>query len=255
MTAADDPAWSRGTAATCLRGISTWHPAAVLRPVPVPSEYHDPSPRNIHVASAAVPRPISTCRDPSPQHRYAQLGSIAKDDTELPMCCVNVSIKAVKTDRMRLQPGRQGVVPECPPCVGCFMVEGGEKCGGLGGESSSFRRCCKTAASLRPFGISACRSEYPCGTPRRGRDPSPRNIHVAPRGGAATRRRRYEPWVDNLVIVLNEKKVSRGNVGQMKKQEDQEKRVEELHKKMDAIIKHLGVAYAGGPVCGELMER
>ena len=37
-----------------------------------------------------------------------------------PNCCVNVPIKAVTTDRMVLKPGRQGEVPECPPCVGCF---------------------------------------------------------------------------------------------------------------------------------------
>jgi hypothetical protein len=104
---------------------------------------------------------------------YAQLGSIAKDDTELPMCCVNVPLKAVKTDRMQFLPGRQGKMPECPPCVGCLLIEGGAV---------------------------------------------------------------YEPWVDHMVQVLNSKKVSRGNVGQMQKAEQQEARVEELHKKMDAIM-------------------
>ena len=123
---------------------------------------------------------------------YAQLGSVAKDDKELPMCCVNVPIKAVTTDRMILRPGRQGEVPECPPCVGCFLVEGG------------------TA---------------------------------------------YEPWVDDMVQVLNERKVARGNVGQMKKAEQQEARVEELHKKMDAIMKHLNISYQGMPPLAELMER
>ena len=123
---------------------------------------------------------------------YAQLGSIAKDDTELPMCCVNVPLKAVKTDRMQFLPGRQGKMPECPPCVGCLLIEGGAV---------------------------------------------------------------YEPWVDHMVQVLNSKKVSRGNVGQMQKAEQQEARVEELHKKMDAIMAHLKITYTGMPPLAELMER
>ena len=74
---------------------------------------------------------------------YAQLGSVAKDDKELPMCCVNVPIKAVTTDRMILKPGRQGEVPECPPCVGCFLVEGGTLCG----NQNFTARSCRIAAS------------------------------------------------------------------------------------------------------------
>ena len=65
----------------------------------------------------------------------------------------------------------------------------------------------------------------------------------------------YEPWVDDMVQVLNAKKVARGNVGQMKKAEQQEARVEELHKKMDAIMKHLNISYQGMPPLAELMER
>ena len=58
-----------------------------------------------------------------------------------------------------------------------------------------------------------------------------------------------------MVQVLNGKKVARGNVGQMKKAEQQEARVEELHKKMDAIMKHLNISYQGMPPLAELMER
>ena len=65
----------------------------------------------------------------------------------------------------------------------------------------------------------------------------------------------YEPWVDAMVAALNERKVSRGNIGQMKKAEQQEARIEELHKKMDAIMKHLNISYQGMPPLAELMER
>ena len=147
------------------------------------------------VSAAASRRPPPLRRIPRRENRrtpYAQLGSIAKDDTELPMCCVNVPLKAVKTDRMQFLPGRQGKMPECPPCVGCLLIEGGAV---------------------------------------------------------------YEPWVDHMVQVLNSKKVSRGNVGQMQKAEQQEARVEELHKKMDAIMAHLKITYQGMPPLAELRER
>ena len=65
----------------------------------------------------------------------------------------------------------------------------------------------------------------------------------------------YEPWVDAMVAALNERKVSRGNIGQMKKAEQQEARIEELHKKMDAIITHLNITYEGGPPAAHEMAR
>ena len=58
-----------------------------------------------------------------------------------------------------------------------------------------------------------------------------------------------------LTEAMYPKKVARGNVGQMKKAEQQEARVEELHKKMDAIMKHLNISYQGMPPLAELMER
>ena len=42
-----------------------------------------------------------------------------------------------------------------------------------------------------------------------------------------TGRHGYWQWVDDMVQVLNGKKVARGNVGQMKKAEQQEARVED----------------------------
>ena len=51
----------------------------------------------------------------------------------------------------------------------------------------------------------------------------------------------YEPLVDQLVEILNTRKVARGNIGQMKAAETAASRMEELHAKMDAIIAHLGI--------------
>merc|ERR1711998_418974 len=54
---------------------------------------------------------------------------------------------------------------------------------------------------------------------------------------------KYEPLVDQLVEILNARKVARGNIGQMKAAETAATRMEELHAKMDAIIAHLGINY------------
>jgi hypothetical protein len=124
---------------------------------------------------------------------YAQLGSIMKDESEICGCCVMqeacckpVPIIAVQTDRMRMQPGAQGV------CLNCSLVEGGAK---------------------------------------------------------------YDPWVDAMVKELNARKVARGNIGQMKKAEDQEQRIEEVHSKLDAIMRHLQISYAGSPPSAQDMAR
>ena len=54
---------------------------------------------------------------------------------------------------------------------------------------------------------------------------------------------KYEPLVDQLVEILNARKVARGNIGQMQAAETAAERMEELHAKMDAIIAHLGINY------------
>jgi hypothetical protein len=117
---------------------------------------------------------------------YAQLGSIMKDESEHDCCCKPVPIRAVQTDRMRMQPGAQGV------CVWCSLVEDGIK---------------------------------------------------------------YDPWVDAVITELNERKIARGNIGQMKKAEEQEQRVEEVHSKLDAIMRHLNISYAGSPPSAHDMAR
>mmetsp|Transcript_15176 Transcript_15176/g.40000 ORF Transcript_15176/g.40000 Transcript_15176/m.40000 type:complete len:111 (+) Transcript_15176:91-423(+) len=54
---------------------------------------------------------------------------------------------------------------------------------------------------------------------------------------------KYEPLIDQLIAELNQRKVARGNIGQMKAAEVAANRMEELHAKMDAIIAHLGITY------------
>ena len=53
----------------------------------------------------------------------------------------------------------------------------------------------------------------------------------------------HVPKVDAMVDELNRRKVSRGNIGQMLKAEEQEKRMEEMDQKLDAIIRHLGISF------------
>jgi len=54
---------------------------------------------------------------------------------------------------------------------------------------------------------------------------------------------KYEPLIDQLIAELNQRKVARGNIGQMKAAEVAANRMEELYAKMDAIIAHLGITY------------
>ena len=66
---------------------------------------------------------------------------------------------------------------------------------------------------------------------------------------------KYDLGVDALIKELNERKIARGNIGQMKKAEDQEQRIEEVHSKLDAIMLHLNISHAGSPPSAQDMAR
>ena len=194
--------------------ITTSRPRPVSAECPRRGRRRDPSPRNVHVAAAASPPPQECPRRP----RYTAMCSA------VPPCvrclkltsasfCKSASTTAAWPCHAAAWSGVKPPSSRAPstaaPAASKCLVDASEPfcaCGfgrsldvrsprGYFSAESRRRRGCDVDVSWRP--AAAPRpdpSEYPRGTPRRRRDPTPRNIHVAPRGGAAIRPLGISTW-------------------------------------------------------------